>query len=46
VARLFRALRGKRQRHVLLFVRLALYTSARTGAILDLTWDRVNFTAG
>lgn len=46
VAKLFRALRGKRQRHVLLFVRLALYTSARTGAVLDLSWDRVNFDAG
>lgn len=46
VARLFRALRGKRQRHVLLFVRIALYTGARTGAILDLTWDRVDFASG
>lgn len=46
VARLFKALRGKRQRHVLLFVRLALYTGARTGAILDLTWDRVDFASG
>jgi integrase len=50
VATLFRQMRqpvrGKRHRHVLLFARLALYTSARTGAILDLTWDRVNFDAG
>jgi integrase len=46
VAALFRELRGPRQRHVLLFCRLALYTGARTGAILDLTWDRVNFDAG
>lgn len=46
VARLFRALRGKRHRHVLLFCRLALYTGARTGAILDLTWDRVHFDTG
>lgn len=45
-ARLLRALRGRRQRHVLLFVRLALYTGARTGAILDLTWDRVDFASG
>jgi integrase len=46
VAALFRQLRGPRQRHVLLFCRLALYTGARTGAILDLTWDRVDFHAG
>lgn len=46
VARLFRQLRNPRSRHVLLFARLALYTGARTGAILDLTWDRVNFDAG
>lgn len=46
VARLFWQLRGPRQRHLLLFARLALYTGARTGAILDLTWDRVNFEAG
>lgn len=45
-ARLLRQLRGPRQRHVLLFTRLALYTGARTGAILDLTWDRVNFATG
>jgi integrase len=45
-AALFRELRGRRQRHVLLFCRLALYTGARTGAILDLTWDRVDFASG
>lgn len=38
--------RDKIHRHVILFTRLALYTGARTGAILDLTWDRVNFDAG
>lgn len=50
VARLFRQMRtpvrGKRHSHVLLFARLALYTGARTGAILDLTWDRVDFDRG
>lgn len=46
VAKLFRRLRRARSRHVLLFARLALYTGARTGAILDLTWDRVNFDTG
>jgi integrase len=50
VARLFRQMRkpvrGKIHRHVLLFSRIALYTGARTGAILDLTWDRVDFDGG
>lgn len=46
VARLWWALRGPRSRHVLLFAKIALYTGARTGAILDLTWDRVDFEAG
>lgn len=32
--------------HVRLFVILALATGARAGAILDLTWDRVDFAAG
>lgn len=45
-ARLLWSLRGPRSRHVLLFARLALYTGARTGAILDLTWSRVDFSAG
>lgn len=45
-AALFRSLRNPRSRHVLLFARLALYTGARTAAILDLTWDRVNFATG
>ena len=30
--------------HLRLFALLALYTGARTGAILDLTWDRVDLT--
>jgi integrase len=45
VARIFSRLRGK-SRHLLLFARLALYTGARTGAILDLTWDRVDLARG
>jgi integrase len=32
--------------HVRLFVTLALATGARMGAILDLTWDRVDFDHG
>jgi integrase len=32
--------------HVRLFVVLALATAGRMGAILDLTWDRVDFAAG
>lgn len=32
--------------HVKLFVRLALATAARMGALLDLTWDRVDFEQG
>jgi integrase len=35
-----------RARHLLLFARLALYTGARSGAILDLTWDRVDLERG
>lgn len=38
--------RDKRHDHVTLFTRLALYTGARTTAILELTWDRVDFRAG
>jgi integrase len=33
---------SKRTRHLLLFTRLALFTGSRSGAILDLTWDRVD----
>lgn len=42
-AQLLRTCRGKRQRHLALFIRIGLYTGARPGAILDLSWDRVDF---
>jgi integrase len=32
--------------HAALFVAIGLYTGARSGAILDLTWRQVDFTAG
>lgn len=32
--------------HVALFIRLAIYTGARRNAILQLTWDRIDFRAG
>lgn len=35
----------KRYQHVLLFTRLAINTGARMSAILQLTWDRVDFKA-
>jgi len=38
-----RLLAGCAQPHVRLFVLLAYHTAARAGAILDLTWDRVDF---
>lgn len=46
-ATLIRHLRNQaRGKHLLLFARLALYTGQRSGAILDLTWDRVDFARG
>jgi integrase len=41
-------LRAARQMpaHVALFVRIGLWTGARRGAILDLTWDRVDLEYG
>jgi integrase len=38
-----RLLESAKSLHVRVFLALALYTAARTGAILDLTWDRVDF---
>lgn len=35
-----------RHKHMRLFISTALYTAGRTGAILELTWDRVDFTRG
>ena len=32
--------------HVKLFLTLALYTAGRAGALLELTWDRVNLESG
>lgn len=37
---------GARDFHVYLFILLAITTGARHTAILDLTWDRVDFEAG
>lgn len=41
-----RLLDGAKAMHIRLFLALALYTAARAGAILDLTWDRVDFATG
>jgi integrase len=40
-----RLLANAKAMHVRVFLTLALYTAARAGALLDLTWDRVDFTA-
>ncbi len=45
-ATLYRQLRSYRQKHVLLFTRLAIATGARSTAILELTWDRVDLDRG
>ncbi len=37
---------GARMPHVRLFIAVALATAGRMGAILDLTWDRVDFKHG
>lgn len=41
-ARMLRAARAAGAHHVLMFIRVGLYTGARTKAILQLTWDRIN----
>lgn len=41
-----RLLEGCSQPHVKLFVRFALQTAGRRGAVLALTWDRVDFERG
>lgn len=38
-----RLLAGARADHIKLFIVLAIATGARRGAILDLTWDRIDF---
>ncbi len=47
LAKLYKHLRSKtnhkQSRHLLLFVRIAMNTGARSTAILQLTWDRVDF---
>jgi integrase len=39
-------LAGARRPHVKLFMQLAVATGARSNALLDLTWDRVDFDLG
>lgn len=46
VARLLRAARSLGHDHVAMFIRLAVSTGARRSALLQLTWDRVDFPRG
>lgn len=46
IACLLWAARALGHNHIALFIRLAVYTGARRGAILQLTWDRVDLRAG
>jgi integrase len=41
-----RLLSGAEAPHVRLFIALALYTAARTGALLELCWDQVHLDSG
>lgn len=41
-----RLLKASSLPHIRLFITLALATGARAGALLDLTWDRVDFAKG
>lgn len=41
-----RLVAGARQLHIRAFIALALYTAGRAGALLELTWDRVDFERG
>jgi integrase len=41
-----RLIEGAAAPHVKLFLSICLWTAARPGAVLDLTWDRVDFAAG
>ena len=45
-AQFVKLLEGARRPHVALFIKLAVATGARTNALLDLTWDRVDFDRG
>ena len=45
-ARMIRAARRAKLWHLVLFIRIGLYTAARATAILQLTWDRVDLETG
>ncbi len=45
-AKLIRAARKMDARHLVMFIRIAMYTAARATAILELTWDRVDLETG
>jgi integrase len=41
-----RLLEGARELHIRTFLAICLFTAARAGAVLELTWDRVDLAAG